>query len=242
MSMRSIGEELARLDVRLARLAREESALRLRLGQLLEVLGRGPVFDLGFSSLAAYTVERCERSGRWAEGARRLARRVEGLPQLRRGIAAGDVSWSMGELLASVAQPGDEARWLELAASRTVRNMRGLVAAGREEAKNGVAQAVVSVASVGELASDAAGIKFDADPAAVTGEGEDCNAGDEACTLSYRVDREEAWLFEATRSLLEQLGERSAEEQSEALLAEAQGALIAACQIGSIPTAPSGAV
>lgn len=41
------------LDAALASLAREEAALRLRLGQLLEVLGRGAVFDLGFSSLGA---------------------------------------------------------------------------------------------------------------------------------------------------------------------------------------------
>src|SRR6187431_1293043 len=189
--MRSIGEELARLEARLACLAREESALRLRLGQVLEVLGRGPAFDLGFSSLAAYAVERCERSGRWAEGARCLARRVEELPQLRRAIAAGDVSWSMGELLARVARPGDEGRWVELAASRTVRRMRGLVAAALEEARNGVAKAVVGVAGVGEPASDAASVDWGAeavtdaavtdaavaDGVGATGEGEVCAAG-----------------------------------------------------------------
>jgi hypothetical protein len=35
----------------------------------------------------------------------------------------------MGELLARVAQPGDEARWIEAAESRTVRQMKGLVEA-----------------------------------------------------------------------------------------------------------------
>ena len=57
------------LDEALVLLVREESALRLRLGQLLEVLGRGAVFDLGFPSLGAYAQERCERSvGRRGRG------------------------------------------------------------------------------------------------------------------------------------------------------------------------------
>jgi len=43
------------------------------------------------------------------------------------------------------------------------------------------------------------------------------------CTLT----REDAWLLEATRALLEQFGTRSAEDQVEALLAEGQGALLA---------------
>src|SRR5690606_31773642 len=125
--MRRMGA-IERLDATLASLAGEETALRLRLGQLLEVIGRGAVFDLGFSSLGAYAVERCERSVRWAEGARCLARRLEVLPELRRAMAMGKVSWSMGELLARVATPAAEARWLELAESRTIRQMRVLVA------------------------------------------------------------------------------------------------------------------
>ncbi|HWO13723.1 MAG TPA: hypothetical protein VNN80_29675, partial [Polyangiaceae bacterium] len=232
--MRSIGEELARLEARLACLAREESALRLRLGQVLEVLGRGGVFELGFSSLAAYAIERCERSGRWAEGARCLARRVEGLPELRRAIAVGSVSWSMGEELARVAKPSDEARWIELAASRTVRQVRGLVAAALEEVRNGVAKAVVCATSVGEPASDAANSESKADAAGGAGQGDVCTAGDELCTLTYTVDREEGWLFEATRSLLDRLGVRGAEEQSEALLAEAQGALLDRLPAGAL--------
>ena len=77
---------LEQLDVALASLAREQAVLRLHLGQAREVVGRGAVFDLGFSSLAAYAVERCERSARWAEGARCLARRVERLPELRHAL------------------------------------------------------------------------------------------------------------------------------------------------------------
>src|SRR5215510_5468048 len=100
--------DIERLDSTLASLAREDVALRLRLGQLLEVLGRGAVFDLGFSSLGAYALERCERSVRWVEAARCLARRLEALPELRRAMALGRVSWTMGEVLARVATAADE--------------------------------------------------------------------------------------------------------------------------------------
>jgi hypothetical protein len=126
----------------LASLARGEAALRLRIGQVLEVSSRSACFALGFSSAAAYALERCERSVRWVEAARCLARRVEALPELRAALAEGKVSWSMGELLACVAQPADEASWLDSAASRTVRQMRGLVsqALSKARAARGVEQ------------------------------------------------------------------------------------------------------
>jgi hypothetical protein len=133
--MRCLGEEVERLDTSLASLARGEAALRLRLGQVLEVSSRSACFALGFSSVAAYALERCDRSVRWAEAARCLARRVEVLPELRGALAQGKVSWSMGELLARVAQPEDEARWLESAASHTVRQMRGLVSEALSNAR-----------------------------------------------------------------------------------------------------------
>ena len=82
---------------------------------------------------SARSAARCERSARWAECARCLARRLEALPELRREVAAGRVSWSMGELLARVATPVDELHWLELAANRTVRQMRLQVAAAKRE-------------------------------------------------------------------------------------------------------------
>jgi hypothetical protein len=75
-----LGRELEPLEARLVAQCRVEAALRLRLGQLLEALGRGPCFELGFSSLTAYALERCSQAGRWVENARCMARRLEGLP------------------------------------------------------------------------------------------------------------------------------------------------------------------
>jgi len=71
-------EAIELMDAGLAEQARSEAALRLHLGQALEVIGRGACFELGFSSLSAYALERCERSVRLALGARCLAQRLEG--------------------------------------------------------------------------------------------------------------------------------------------------------------------
>ena len=196
-------ESIDLIDAQLAQQSRAESALRLHLGQVLEVLARGPCFELGFSSLTAYALERCERSVRWALAARALAQRLEALPELRRAVAEGSVSWSKAELVAPVVAPvaavGEGARWIEAAKGLTVRELRALVA------KNASSEAEAS------LEDD-----------------------DEPCTLECTVDREEAWLFEATRSLLDQLGTRGTEAQVEALLAEAQSTLIEALPAGTI--------
>ena len=188
---------MLRLDTELAELCTQDAAARLRLGQALEVLGRGGCFELGFSSLSAYALERCERGARWVQGARCVARRLEVLPQLRRAVAAGEVSWSQGELVARVAKPEDETHWLALAKQHTVREMRALVSASLPKA-------------------------------------ETSEADEETCTLVCTVDREDAWLFEATRTLLEQLGTHTAEDQLEALLAEGQGTLLAGLPRGAI--------
>ena len=190
-------------DAELAGLARAGGALRLRLGQVLEVLSRQAYFfTLGFSSVAAYALERCERSSRWVEGARCLARRLEGLPTVRRALAYGELSWCAAELVARVAGPADEQRWLAAARTHTVRELRLLV----RESEPRLSQQDEAEESEGEA----------------------------LCTLTCTVDREDAWLFEATRRLLEQLGTQGAAAQVEALLAEGQESLLAALAQGSI--------
>jgi hypothetical protein len=66
--------------------------------------------------------------------------------------------------------------------------------------------------------------------------GEDGRSGDseEICTLTCTVDQEEAWLFEASRTLLEQLGEKGGDAQVAALLAEGQATLLAALPAGAL--------
>jgi hypothetical protein len=212
------------LDAKLASLARAEAPLRLRLGQALEALGHGGHFELGFSSVAAYALERCDRSVRWAEAARCLARRVERLPALRRAIGHGKVSWSMGEILARVAQPEDEAGWIEAAESRTVRQMRPLV------------MAAIAKMSAASRYSVEKGATKSAQAASERPDDGVIDDGDEMCTLTCSVDREDAWLVEATRALLEQLGVQGMDAQCEALLAEGQATLLAALPASGVDT------
>ena len=193
-------ESIEQLDAQLVRVAREEASVRLRLGQVLEVMQRTACcLELGFSSLGAYALERCERSARWVEVTCCLARRLELLPLLRVELATGRISWSKAELLARVlarrsAQPEHEAHWVELGRSHTLRELRAEVNHARS-------------LSEGEALTE--------EPEATA-------------VLTCTLDREDAWLLEATRTLLEQFGTHGAEAQIEALLAEGQGALLAA--------------
>jgi hypothetical protein len=199
-------ESVEQLDAQLVSMAREEAGARLRLGQVLEVMRRKACCaELGFSSLAAYALERAERGGRWVDAACCLARRLETLPSLRGALATGLISWSKAELLARLfalgkAQPEEEAYWLELAARHTVRELCNEL------------RRRTDVSAADALAEDR-------EPTGVL-----------TCTL----DREDAWLLEATRALLEQFGTRGAEEQVEALLAEGQAALLAELPPGAL--------
>src|SRR5215203_3133680 len=97
------------LDRALAGLSWKGGALRFQLGVGLEALGRsGGHHELGFSSVEAYALERCERSARWVQVSRSLARRLEELPAIRDALVVGDIGFSMAELRAKVARAEDE--------------------------------------------------------------------------------------------------------------------------------------
>lgn len=207
-------EALAALDQQLAAHASADAALRLRLGQALEVVSRGAHFDLGFPCMAAYVLERCEWSVRWAEGARCLARRLELLPEIRRAVALGSISWSMGEVVASVATPRDEASWLEAARHHTVRQLRMLVREAISDEPDDVERTEEADVTAASMVAD--------------------RESEEICTLTCTVDQEEAWLFEATRTLLEHLGVYGSDAQMGALLAEAQESLLGELPSGTL--------
>ena len=123
--------EITQLDTELHRLARGAGRLRLRIGQALHRLADG-IHELGFSTLGAYALERCNRGGRWAAESRTLARRLQSLPQLTQALESGAIGWSMAELLARHATPQTEAALLTIARGQTVQSMR--LAFARERA------------------------------------------------------------------------------------------------------------
>jgi hypothetical protein len=121
-------ERLLALDTELARRAGEAGRLRFEMGRGLDLLEQsGGHHVLGFSSIEAYALERCERSASWTQKARSLARRLDRLPPLADALISGSLSWSMAAVLATVASPDDAEFWLAEASRRTVREMKALV-------------------------------------------------------------------------------------------------------------------
>ncbi len=85
---------------------------------------------LGYPGVDAYARERLGRSGRWVGDARTLARRLAGLPLLRKAYLSGRLSTSQVELLARHLVRGDRSEKLDeeeaiaSSASLTVRELR----------------------------------------------------------------------------------------------------------------------
>src|SRR5262245_29772339 len=124
-------EALDALDAELCRVALGEGVLRLAMAEGLEALARrGGHHELGFSSVEGYALERCERSARWVQGSRSLARKLADLPAIRRALVRGEIGVCMAQLMAGVARTEDEGQWVEEARRRTVREMRALVREG----------------------------------------------------------------------------------------------------------------
>ena len=117
------------LDHCLTEITHDEARLRLALGHLLAVFGRnGALTKLGFIRLADFARERLGISGSEADLARRVTARLEELPLLRQAFLGGRISWTKIRILVSTAKAETEARWLELAETRTVRELEKLVA------------------------------------------------------------------------------------------------------------------
>src|SRR5262245_1427275 len=124
-------EALDALDAELCRVALSVGVLRLAMAEGLEALARcGGHHELGFASVEGYALERCERSARWVQGSRSLARRLAELPAIRRALIRGEIGFCMAQVIAGVARADDEEQWVAEARQRTVREMRALVREG----------------------------------------------------------------------------------------------------------------
>jgi hypothetical protein len=203
-------ERLEALDEELARRASDAGRLRFEMGRGLDLLERnGGAHELGFSSIEAYALERCERSASWTQKARALARRLERLPALADALVSGSLSWSMAAVLATFAQPEDAHFWLAEAARRTVREMKALVLEGRGAVDEGEPLEVeeemrTSIKAKRRLAKRLGELRFLAD-ALASGE-----LGYEAARLVAEVATSEtvdAWVTRATERTLRHLRE-----------------------------------
>jgi hypothetical protein len=124
-------EAVEALDAELCRVALGEGMLRLAIAEGLEALARcGGHHELGFASVEGCALERCERSARWVQASRSLARRLTALPAIRRALVRGEIGFCMAQVIARVACADDEEQWVEEARRRTVREMRALLRDG----------------------------------------------------------------------------------------------------------------
>ena len=107
---------------RCAALARSGGAMRRKLARAAGafVLLRGWE-RLGFARLRDYAVERLGVSGRELQDFARTDAALGELPRVEEALVAGRISWTQARLLARVAAPADEERWLGVAKALSAR-------------------------------------------------------------------------------------------------------------------------
>jgi hypothetical protein len=252
-------EALEALDAELCRVALRVGVLRLAMAEGLEALARcGGHHELGFATVEGYALERCERSARWVQGSRSLARRLAGLPAIRRALVRGEIGFCMAQAIAGVARAKDEQLWLEESRRRTVREMRALV---RERMNRDAAADVAPATHTDTLpathtdtlpathADTLPATHTDALPATHTDTRPDAHTDTDAAarggqmfaaedeeprvTLSVTVNSEDEWLFEHARLLGKHAGTLGS-EMLDALLGEGTTSLLAEMDRSSI--------
>jgi 5-methylcytosine-specific restriction endonuclease McrA len=126
-----------------------------------EVHRRALFRHFGYSSIRQYASEALVFSKSRTNQFLRLSEALERLPQLRQALGAGEIGWTKARVVARVATPGNEGRWLELARSISRSELeakafavRGRARRIREERRRLVAAAGIKQAEL--IASPAA--------------------------------------------------------------------------------------
>jgi hypothetical protein len=105
-------------------------------GRLVAVVGeldrRQGWRDEGATSLAQWIVEATGAAPATARALAQLAEHLFDLPRLAAALCAGDASFDQVRTVAQVARPENDARWAELAAGRTVRELAEAAQAAAE--------------------------------------------------------------------------------------------------------------
>jgi len=110
--------------------ARTRGPLRLALGRIAARLIEMRAWErLGFARLADYARERTGSSARQLQDLAHTSERFEALPAVQASLASGCLGWSQARLIARVATPEDEARWIAFARSVRVRELEHAVRA-----------------------------------------------------------------------------------------------------------------
>ena len=106
----------AAVEAELASLARSDAPLRALLCEIAAPFVEREGFSrLGFSSLSDWASERLGRSGRWVYDCAKVGAALRTLPLLREALTSGRLGFAKARLVARVAEPASEARWIALA-------------------------------------------------------------------------------------------------------------------------------
>ncbi len=170
------------------RLAAREAQCRLVQAQLIAAFMKRRLWrPLGFVRLPDYAAERLGLRARSLQEDARVATALDLLPTIRRALETGAIRWTHARLLAGVATPAFEDRWLRLALASTTRQLGALVKAARNgEARADEEQVASLPGHAGETSRTDAGPdacasrKAFAGPDACASRG--AAAGPEACT------------------------------------------------------------
>jgi hypothetical protein len=104
-----------------------------------EVMRRELYRDLGYGSIYHYATEALGFSRSKTAQFIRLSQSLAGLPELRRAVATGEVSWTKAREVVTVATPKTEARWVKAARSSTRRELERQIASVKAVASGTIA-------------------------------------------------------------------------------------------------------
>lgn len=121
------------IDALLVNVSRGHSALDLAIAEGLHALSLGDrAMDLKYSNVFDYAREELGIAASTAAKMERLARKLRDFPVLREAVRRGELTVRKAEIIAPVAVPGDEVRWVLWGKAETVRSLKVKVAKPRE--------------------------------------------------------------------------------------------------------------
>ncbi len=151
------GLPASRADAALCATAREFRAVEGHLVLWFADVFRRQVYsDLGFGSIYVYASRRLGFSRAKTAQYVRLSRVLGGLPELRRALSQGDLSWTKARVVARVATTATERTWIDLAKQGGRRELERRAKAARLNMNRArSSQAVISLgaASAGNLSA-----------------------------------------------------------------------------------------
>jgi hypothetical protein len=122
----------AHLRAAVAELRRAERSAVLWFAELMR---RHLYRDCGYSSIHAYAEVVLGFGQAKTYQFIRLAESLDGLPQLRASVEAGEMPWTKARSVAAVATPRSEGQWIALAKASSTRQLEARIRESRSEAR-----------------------------------------------------------------------------------------------------------